>query len=47
MLCDDECEGIAHVLWDCPSKELLRSMFSQFLCLEKTSFIFALGGKYF
>ena len=51
MLCDDECESVAHVLWDCPAyrksfmeelSHLLGSKFSQFLSLdsvEKTSFI--------
>ena len=51
MLCDDECESVAHVLWDCPAyrksfmeelSHLLGSKFSQFLSsdsVEKTSFI--------
>ena len=46
MLCDDECESVAHVLWDCPAyatirisfmeklSRLLGSKFSQFLSLN-------------
>ena len=46
MLCDDECESVAHVLWDCPVYNVIRksfmeqlshllgSKFSQFLSLD-------------
>ena len=23
MLCDDECEGVVHVLWDCPAYNIM------------------------
>ena len=47
-MCDDECEGVVHVLWDCPAykkgfmeelSNLLGSKFSQFLCVEIASFL--------
>ena len=46
MLCDNECEGVVHVLWDCPAYNIIRksfmeelshllgSKFSQFLSLD-------------
>ena len=27
MLCDDECESVAHVLWDCPAYTSIRNGF--------------------
>ena len=29
LLCDDECESVSHVLWDCPVYNILRN---DFLC---------------
>ena len=39
MLCDDECESVAHVLWDCPAYVNIRKSF-----MEKLSHL--LGSKY-
>ena len=39
MLCDDECESVAHVLWDCPAYVNIRRSF-----MEKLSHL--LGSKY-
>ena len=27
LLCDDECESVSHVLWECPAYSSLRSNF--------------------
>ena len=29
MLCDDECESVAHVLWDCPAYNIIRRSFME------------------
>ena len=29
MLCDDECESVAHVLWDCPAYNIIRKSFME------------------
>ena len=43
MLCDDECESVAHVLWDCPAYNIIRKSFmeelSHLLGLQFSQFI--------
>ena len=43
MLCDDECESVAHVLWDCPAYNIIRKSFmeelSHLLGLKFSQFI--------
>ena len=42
MLCDDECESVAHVLWDCPAYNIIRSFMeelSHLLGLKFSQFI--------
>ena len=29
MFCDDECESVAHVLWDCPAYTSIRNSFME------------------
>ena len=57
MLCDDECESVAHVLWDCPAyvnirisfmeklSHLLGSKYSQFLSLNSVEKTFVIGSE--
>ena len=39
VLCDDECESVAHVLWDCPAYTSIRNNFMEELSL-------LIGSKY-